>query len=259
MTPAGALIELLARVGAADAVFVTAHELNQWPSDAVAAMKSQKLINKAAPALTAICPGCEQECTMPIEAAPASSRVPAFFVVCDKRDDTNRVMISPDHLTQWRATTGGVAKFVAQDLSLRWQGTMTSAGDALQIGIVKGRGKSQMLCLRSDSELILVAGSGSLPLADIFTFAAGQYALDAQAVERMVNASTTTDARYTPSNARREARKLVTKERNESWGKAFRKLAKKHPDKSANWCAKQIEKMDIGDGKNSETIRKNMQ
>jgi hypothetical protein len=258
MTPAGALYELLARVGAADAVLVTAHELNQWPSDAVAAMKSQKLINKAAPAHTAVCPGCEQECTMPIEAVPASSGMPAYFVVCDKRDDTNRVTISSDQLAQWQATTGGVAKFVAQNLSLRWQGTMTSASDALQIGIVKGSGKSQMLCLRSDSELILVAGSGSLPLADIFTFAAGRYTLDAQAIGRMVNASTTTDARHTPSNARREARKLATKERNESWRKAFRKLAKKHPDKSANWCAIQISKTPLGAGKDSETIRRNI-
>ena len=167
MTPVGALFELLARVGAADSVFVTAHELSRWPPDAVAAMKSQKLINKTAPAVTAVCPGCEQECTMPIEAVPASSGVPAYFVVCDKRDDINRVMILPDHLAQWQATTGRVTKFVAQNLSLRWQGTMTSAGDALQIGIVTGRWKSQMLCLRSDSELILVAGYGSLPLADI--------------------------------------------------------------------------------------------
>jgi hypothetical protein len=259
MTPTGALFELLARVGAADAVVVTALELSGWPSDAVAAMKSQKLINKTAPADTAVCPGCEQECTMPIEAVPASSGVPTYFVVCDKRDDTNRVMISPDHLAQWRATTGSVAKFLAETLSLRWQGAMTSSGDALQIGIVKGRAQSQMLCLRSDSELMLVAGSGNLPLADVVIFVAGRYALDAQAVERMVNASTTTDARYTPSNARQEARKLGTKERNESWRKAFRKLAKKHPDKSASWCAKQIEKMDIGNGKNFETIRKNMQ
>ena len=196
---------------------------------------------------------------MPIEAVSASSGAAAFFVVCDKRDDTNRVAIPPDHLPQWQATTGGVAKFIAQNMSLRWQGTMTSAGDALQIGIVKGRAQSQMLCLRSDNELILVAGSGSLPLADIVAFTASRYALDAQAIERMVNASTTTDARHTPSNARREARKLATKERNESWRKAFRKLAKKHPDKSANWCAIEISKMDIGAGKSSETIRKNMQ
>ena len=104
----------------------------------------------------------------------------------------------------------------------------------------------------------LVAGSSHLPLGDVIKFAEGQFALDVQAVERFVNTSTTSDARYTPSNAKREARKLDTKTRNEGWRKEYRKRKKEHPHKSDSWCAIQISKMEIAGGRSVETIRKNM-
>ena len=115
-----------------------------------------------------------------------------------------------------------------------------------------------MLCLRSTEKLVLAAGSSYLPLFEAVTFANGRYGLDVSAVEQLVNNSTTSDARYTPSNAKREARKLDTQARNEGWRKEYRKLRKAHPEKSDSWCALQISKMPIGQGKSSETIRKNM-
>ena len=258
MTPAGALAELLARVGAGGNVFITEHELNQWPAGAVSAMKAHGLVSKAPSANSAICPGCEQDCTMPVEMIPVRSGLPGLFVVCDKRDDTNRVAISPDHLAQWQASFVGVAKFVGESLSLRWRGTTATEGNTLEIGNLKGKKKSQMLCLRSKKELVLVVGSSDLPLADVIAFANGRYGLDARAIEQLVDNSTTSDARYTPSNAKREARKLDTQARYERWKKEYRKIKIQHPDKSDNWCAIQISKMSIGGDRRSETIRKNM-
>ena len=258
MTPLGAFVEVLARVGAGGEVFATEHELNQWPADAVSAMKSQKLVSKAPPATSVICPGCEENCAMPVETIPAPSGTPAFFVVCDKRSDINRVAISGGHLVQWQASAAAVAKFIAQSLSLHWRGTAAFQGNQLEIGIVKGKAKCQMLCLRVENELILAAGTSRLPLVEAITFAEGRFMLDAQIAQQLVNNSSTSDARYTPSNAKREARKLDTKARNERWKKAYRKRKKQHPDKSDAWCALQISKMDIAEGRNSETIRKNM-
>ena len=57
MTPKDALIELLGRVGATPGamVLVNDEELNQWPAEAIKAMKSQRLIAKSRPAASAIC------------------------------------------------------------------------------------------------------------------------------------------------------------------------------------------------------------
>ncbi len=258
MTPVEALNELLGRIRGTGNAFVSEHELIQWPSGAISAMKSQALLVKASPAASVICPGCEQDCTMPVETIPDSSGAAALFIVCDKRSDTNRVAISTEQLVQWQASVTAIVKFVARCLSLRLKGTRIGDGDMVEIGIVRYKNKSQMLCLHSGKELVLVAGTSRLALADAVVFAEGRYMLDAQTIEQLVSASTTADAHYTPSNARREARKLDTKARHKTWQKAYRKLKKRHPGASDNWCAIQISRMEIADGRRSETIRKNM-
>jgi hypothetical protein len=97
MTPIDPLFELLGRVGASqgNAVLLSAEELHQWPSAAVKAMKSQKLILKARPAKSASCPGCEENCVMPVHNLPAKGGASSSFIVCDKRSDINRVPVSP--------------------------------------------------------------------------------------------------------------------------------------------------------------------
>lgn len=258
MTPSELLIELLERVGTTGDVLMSEHELSQWNTEAVVSLKKQKLVTQGSPANSTVCPGCEKNCFMPVEKIPGSSSDSSLFVVCDKRSDINRVDIHPDHLRQWRSSPVHIAKFIAISLSLRWRGTVLSQGDTLEIGVMKGTVKSQMLCLRSGNGLVLIAGSNALPLADVVDFTEGLYALDTRAIEQLVDASTTTDDRYTPSNARREARKLDTRARNERWKKEYRKRKKEHSDKSDSWCAIQISKMDMGEGRSFETIRKNM-
>ena len=95
MTPQAALTELLARVGAGHgaAVLVSDHELSQWPGVVVATMKARKLLAKARPASSAVCPGCERDCVMPVNTLLTTTRKPAPFIVCDKRSDINRVPV----------------------------------------------------------------------------------------------------------------------------------------------------------------------
>jgi hypothetical protein len=79
MTPLDALLELLERVGASHgaAVMVSEEELSLWPAEAVRKLKSQKLLAKAS---TAVCPGCEQECTMPVHTMPAGAGKAVAFL-----------------------------------------------------------------------------------------------------------------------------------------------------------------------------------
>src|ERR1700730_4561259 len=97
MTPQDALIELLARVGARNgaALLVGAEGVGQWPAAAVAAMKSQKLLARARPAVSVVCPGCERECVMPVHTLPTGPRGTESFVVCDKRDDITACPFPP--------------------------------------------------------------------------------------------------------------------------------------------------------------------
>lgn len=260
MTAIDALLELLGRVGACrdTAVLVNDEELLQWPGPAVKAMKSQKLIVRARPASSAICPGCESNCVMAVHSLPATTSTPSPFVVCDKRSDINRVSVPPETLTQWKCNADLVSRFVASSLGLRGTGRHTDIAGRREIGMVCGDNRSQMLCLETSGTLNLVVGDSKVPLAEFIEFRNNAYTLDVASIRRLADFATTADERYTPSNARREARKLDTQDMYESWRKEFRALRKNRPNMSDVWYARQIAKMEIAHDRSAETIRKQM-
>jgi hypothetical protein len=260
MTPQAALIELLARVAARNgaAVLVSAEELSEWPAAAVAAMKSQKLLAKARPAVSVVCPGCEQECVMPVHTVSARPRDSASFIVCDKRDDINRVSVSADRLMQWRCDADAVCGFIAASLGLRRSDQHPADAGLLSIGKVSGNKRSQMLRHQPKGELALVAASNAVPLAELVGFRDGEYSVDGDMIRQLVDSSTAADPRYTPSNARREAWKLDTQAMYECWQKEYRDLKKQRRNMSDVWYSQQIAKQKIAAGRSAETIRKHM-
>ena len=260
MTPEAALIELLGRVGArnGESVTVVTEELNQWPASAVVALKSQNLLIKARPAKSVICPGCEQECSMPVHTLTRASAPATTFVVCDKRSDINRVPVSPARLALWRCDAQAVCGFVAACLGLKQTTVQPSEDGLLPIGIARGNKRTQMLCLRVQGHLALVVGAYALPLADVVGFENGSFTLDVVVILQMVDAATTADPRHTPSTAKREATKLDTQARYASWKTAYKALRKKRPNESDVWYSQQIAKTAIAQSRDPSTIKKNM-
>jgi len=254
------LVELFERLGArkGSPVLLDTAELGQWPREAATAMKKQRLIVKARPAISATCPGCERGCVMPVHTPPATTGRTLSFIVCDKRSDMNRVPVPPEALRQWQCTAELVSAFISLELGLRSTLKQSDDNGRWEIGMVCGDKRSQMLCLETSGTLNLVVEKSRVPLAELIEFHDGAYSLDAAPIRRLVDAATTADNRYTPSNARIEARKLKTQAMYEEWRKAYRALRKRRPGMSDAWCSQQIATMDIAQGRNSETIRKRM-
>ena len=261
------LLQLLDRVAASPdpTVRIKSRELAGWPPDAVAALKSQRLLRRTRPATGVVCPGCEQQCAMPVYTVPGppglSSRPmgqPSSFIVCDKRDDINRVPVESDRLTQWQSSPDAVCDFVADCLGLRPSGKRTGRAPVMEIGMATGTHRRQMLCLRTEGKLELVAGDGAVALAEVVHFRRGRYGLKATEIRQLVDASMTADARYTPSQARREVRKRDTQARDQALQQAYRKLKRQRPGKTDAWYAQQIAKRAFAGGLSPETIRRNM-
>jgi hypothetical protein len=143
-------------------------------------------------------------------------------------------------------------------LGLRLSDQHHAASGLFNIGIASGDKRRQMLCLRTERDLILVAGNNEIPLPELVGFHDGRYSIDVAMIRYLVDSETTANPRHTPSNARREARKLETQARHGRWRTAYREQKKKHPKKSDAWHAQRIAKGEFGDGRNAETIRKNM-
>jgi len=259
MTPQSALAELVARLGAhrGAAVLIADAELGRWPAAGVAALKSQKLMVKARAAASTVCPGCEQACTMPVHSLRRAGGAHSF-IVCDKRSDINRVPISHTQLLQWRCDVEAVCAFIAASLGVRRSNRDHDESGLLTIGIARGNRRVQMLCLRAGDEVAVVAGSNAVPLIELVLFRDGTYSIDATMIRDLVDSATPADLRYTPSNARREARKLATRAMYDGWRKAYRDLKRQRPNMSDTWYARQVAKLAIGAGRNAETIRKHM-
>ena len=195
---------------------------------------------------------------MPVNTMPAGTGKAASFVVCDKREDINRVPISVERLRQWRCGIEAVGAFIARGLEMRPE-SQRKAGDGLwELGLVTGKKRSQMVCLRAAAALELVVGENAVPLAELVRFGIERYSVDTEAIRQLVDTSTTGDSRYTPSNARREARKLDTQALHERWRKEYRALKQRRSGMSDVWYSKQIARMEILPERSAETIRKHM-
>lgn len=60
------------------------------------------LLQPAEPASALICDGCERNCLMPVNIAPATAAQPGrAFIVCDERDDIGRVPVDLARLRRW--------------------------------------------------------------------------------------------------------------------------------------------------------------
>jgi hypothetical protein len=260
MTSLDILIEILDRLATnrGTVVMFSEEELCQWPTESVQAMIEQKLISKARPATSTVCPGCERDCIMPVHNMSGKQDSSASFIVCDKRSDINRVPVSPKRLAQCQCNLELLTGFVAARLGLRQSKRHTTSSNLREVGIVSGKKRSQMLCVKADGVLTLVAGDSELPMAELIGFEKGRFFLDPEMIYQLIDSATTADNRYTPSAARREARKLNTQAMYENWRKAYRNLRKTRPGMSDVWYSRKIARMDIGQGRNSETVRKNM-
>jgi hypothetical protein len=190
MTPLEALLELLDRMGASRdaAALVSEEELRQWPIEAVRALKSHKLLVKASPATTVVCPGCEQECTMPVDTVSAGTgKAATSFVVCDKRDDINRVAVSAERLRQWRASAAPIADLITGLLGLRSPDAGAISSGRWEIGMLKGRKYSSHIVLIADGQLTLCVAGHTVALADVLTLGGGSFKLDKQTLIRFVD------------------------------------------------------------------------
>ena len=257
------LLVVLERLGSADpakGAFFFWDEVNNWPSGTLDILVTSGLLQQAQPMTSIECDGCVERCNnKPVVVYPVHEGKPGrAFIVCDELEDMGRIKVSFDRMRQWRCSTDAVCGFVATSLGLRRSDKRAASNDLWEIGIATGGKRSQMLCLKADGVLSLVAGGNALPLAELISYDNSTYSLDGAMIRQLVDAATTSDNRYTPSNAKREARKVDTQAMYVSWQKKYQALKKKRPNMSDVWFSQQIAKMPIAKGRDASTIKKNM-
>lgn len=189
MTPEAILIELLDRVGSQNGspVVITNHDLKGWPGTVVAVMKAKSLLSKSQPATSAVCPGCEKECVMPVHVQSTKGHTQEGFVVCDKRSDINRVSIPVSSLEQWQISGYSIAGLLTDLLGLIRSGLDNTIATRWEIGLLKGTKHSSHLVLIADNVLTLSMAGHSIGLTDVLTFEDETFKVDKNRLIRMVD------------------------------------------------------------------------
>jgi len=258
MTQGDVVRELLQCLGTDGDSTIPWEQVRRWPKGAIDTFQDAGWLKAADLAETVECPGCEENCPMPVEIFPTDDgQAIRAFVACEDRN-FGRVQIPPARLQQWRLTQGQLARWIADTLTLRFSGKRLDGGSLLELGLVSGEKRAQMLCLHTAGELALVAGSNRIPLVNAIQLIDGALSLDTDLIRQLVDSAATGDARYTPNTARREVRKLETAAMHEQWRKEYRALKKSRPNMSDSWYSQQIAKMECAHGRSAGTIKKNM-
>ena len=238
---------------------VSETDVRQWPAEAASALKAHRLLVRARPARTVVCPGCEADCVMPVQTIPAGPRAAARFIVCDKRSDINRVALTTAHVDQWKCDAEALARFVVEQLGLRRE---PAPGRRFRDAAPRARRRGHAAPDAGPSaragDVTLVVADTAVALADLIDFEHRAYVLDTAAIRHLVDAATTADPRYTPSTTRREAYTLDTQARYARWQTAYRKLKQRRPRMSDVWYARQIAKQAVAAGRDASTIRRHM-
>ena len=214
MSPADVLPAVLDRLAAAagEAAQFSERELAEWPAAAWARHTPGGLRVRGQPADTLTCPGCEEDCIMPVEVATTASGTLRAFVVCDKRDDVARVAVARDLLEQWTCSPEQVADVLARLLDIRRSGSDSTAR-RWDVGLLKGtKQNGAHVVLGIENELRLTIAGHSLPVADVLELGEKGLSIERRALLRCVDNPVAAAGGQESAEQRRER---LRKRRNE--------------------------------------------
>ena len=254
MTPEAVLIELLGRLAALHGkmVLINTDELTQWPADIVEELKKHNLIRKTRPATSLVCTECEEECVRPVHTITESHGDPALFLVCEKRDDINRVPISINRLEQWQTSGTLVAELLSDLLELRRPATDNATEGRWEIGMLKGKKHSSHLILLAGDSLTLSLAGHSIALADVLTLEDDHFKIAKKSLIHLVDNPVSGAGDVESAEQRRERLKKRVQAEKKKGTKAFLQVVAKEEEISVTRL-KQLIKDDKATSKRPKT------
>lgn len=98
-------------------VSLSSRDLRMWDAFLVQKLKKHGLLKKIDAPETMACSGCSENCGgMDVHTQVKRSGEVVSFIMCDVRDDTNRVILSKDDLEWFEMSLDDVVKFFLKSL-----------------------------------------------------------------------------------------------------------------------------------------------
>lgn len=261
MTFQEVLVSLLGRLGHGQQVAnITFAEVQRWPTDALLLLITENWLTPHSTATVIHCSGCPENCFKPVHTLlDQHGKTNRHFIACDQNDYMGKIPVQPMQLQQWRISGGQLATWLANKLEVRLPGVKPKEGTELLVGLWVDKKNNCPITLDFAHELSLKLNPISVPLLAVVYEEDGQLLVDHTAILALAKQSNVAaKSRYQSSTLMRELGKQNTANLHADWQKTYRQLKHQYPTKSDTWISLQIAKMDIAQGRNSETIRKNM-
>lgn len=163
-------------------------QVRYWPSGAIEIFRKAGWLNATTRAETVECPGCEENCFMPVNMRLAPpGQIAAVFIACDKRSEMGNVSIPPLRLQQWQLAPAQIAIWISTALKLRSKPEKDAASATFKLGTLQGKERLAELYLDLNEPVSLKASGHTLPLNEITFVADGQPGIDRTAILAMVD------------------------------------------------------------------------
>ena len=262
MGPLTVLRYLLDRLGHSDQhrLLLTWDDVKGWPDGLLESFIDATLLRKTSAANSVVCPGCDYACPMEVirdtDAASGNTRT---FIVCDRRDDVGYVGLEEQVLQQWQMTGRQLARFLVHELQLAHP--LAPAKDrSIPLGWMGGKRGPRMIFLSVVGTPCILIGGHEVPVHEVIEWEAGRLGIALDAMQLVVDQPDEAKReRYVGSTARREARKLDTRDRHLRWRKEYLRLKRENPGWSDEAIAAAIAEADPRPKKpKAATIRRYM-
>ncbi|AFL73541.1 hypothetical protein [Thiocystis violascens] len=260
------LLSLLEPVGTAGGIhFVTWDMAQQWPEHALDSLLRTGVLVPAKPAESVECRICVEHCDLDVHPVPGRDGDPSrIFAICedpDMQDQIGPILIPPERLRQWKVAPLQLARVVADLLAVDSQIEDRHGQTDIRIGMLKGRKGRRWLSLNK-SPLTLEVNGHQVSLAELLFFEDEALMIDRERIDQLLDTVPSSPGKaYRPSTEKRETRKRASEAMYEDWRDAYRKLRRQHPSSASHpdtWISQRIAKLPIAQGRDPETIRKNM-
>lgn len=180
---------------------------------------------------------------MPVHTLSAGTGKAATFIVCDKRDDINRVPVRAERLKQWVCGGGAISDLITGLLGLRPPDADVISAGRWEVGVFKGRKHSSHIVLLAEGRLTLCVAGHSIALADILTLEGNSFKLDKQTLIRLVDKPVAGAGDKESAAQRRERLKRRVQSEKAKGNKAFLKTVSEEESISVSRLKQLLEKL----------------
>lgn len=188
MTLDDVLRELISCLGVRDDCVIGWEQTRRWPKGAIEIFQKAGWLKATHAAGTIECPGCEENCFMPVQspsAPPGTTAAP--YLVCDSRREMGKMKLPRARLQQWQFTQAQIARWISTALHQRGKPKRDATSTTFRLGTIQGKERLAELHLDLNEPVSLKASGHTLPLREIAFITDGQPSIDRAAIVAMVD------------------------------------------------------------------------